>query len=207
MTNIFIGTPAYNGMVHVDYLNTILDFRSKLPVTVMNIGNESLIPRGRNTVLSYFNNMKDFTHLLYLDADIGMTANDLIKLIEHDKDVIGAPVNLKGFNKLGQPVNNVGQMVGTENGLIKADRVGTAVFMLSRKAVDALIENSEEYSRNPHTRGENKDIPHYDVFQTGVFDGEYYSEDYYVCKTLRDLGFDVYVDTKIKVRHNGMYVF
>jgi hypothetical protein len=49
--------------------------------------------------------------------------------------------------------------------------------------------------------------PQYDVFQVGVKDGEYLSEDYWVCKTLQEKGFKVYVDTSIPVRHNGNYCF
>jgi hypothetical protein len=47
----------------------------------------------------------------------------------------------------------------------------------------------------------------YDVFQTGVFDGDYLSEDFYVCKVLMELGFNVYVDSNVRTKHNGMFVF
>jgi hypothetical protein len=84
--------------------------------------------------------------------------------------------------------------------------------MLSRNAVSALVDyakkNGDKYKPNPHTRGDTQpSITMYDVFKTGVFDGEYLSEDYYVCRILRELGFDVYIDPSIKVKHNGMYVF
>ena len=202
MPNIFIGTPAYGGMVHIDYLNSILDFhKEKLPITVMNIGNESLITRGRNTVISYFHAMKQFSHLLFLDADVGLSAAGLKTLLSHDKDVIGAVCRLKGEN-----ATNVYGVHGSGN-LVVVDKVGTAVFMLSRKAVDCLIQNATPYSRNPMSRGRNDDIPMYDVFQCGVVDGQYLSEDYFVCNTLQKNGFDVYVDTSVSTRHNGSYVF
>ena len=56
--NVFIGTPAYNSMIHTDYLHSIIDFhKNNFPITVMTIGNESLIPRGRNTIISYFHSI------------------------------------------------------------------------------------------------------------------------------------------------------
>jgi hypothetical protein len=145
-------------------------------------------------------------------------ADGLIRLLALKKDVIGVPVALKGFNKqTGQSVYNIGKIFEEEkvedgSVLYKVDRVGTAVFMLSRKAVEALVdyaqENKDIYYPNPHTRGDSQpNIKMYDIFQTGVFDGEYLSEDYYVCRILRELGFDVFVDPNIKVRHNGMFVF
>ena len=90
--------------------------------------------------------------------------------------------------------------------------MGTAILMLSRKAVNALVawasKNDHVYWPNKHTRGDTQpDIKMYDVFQTGVVDGEYDSEDYFVCRVLRELGFDIYVDPNIPCKHNGMFVF
>ena len=210
--NLFIGTPAYNGMVHIDYLNSIMEYhRAGIPITTMTIGNESLITRGRNTVIAYFHKLEQFTHLLFLDADMYLSADNLVRLLSHEKDVIGAPVALKGFDKNGNPVYNVGEVFEEEGDLLKVDRVGTAVFMLSRRAVDALVEDAKGdnrvYGANPHTRGQAADIPMYDIFGVGVFDGEYLSEDYVVCRKLQELGFNVYVDPNVKNRHNGMFVF
>jgi len=184
----------------------------------MTIGNESLITRGRNSVISYFYSAVGLSHLLFLDADIYFNADGFMRLLSLNKDVIGVPVALKGFNKqTGQPVYNTGKILDeevVEDGLklYKVDRVGTAVFMLSKKAVNALVEyakdNNDIYYPNPHTYGDTQpNIKMYDVFKVGVFDGEYLSEDYYVCRVLRKLGFDIFVDPNIKVRHNGMYVF
>jgi len=217
--NVFIGTPAYNSMVHTDFLHSIISYYEKnIPFTLMTIGNESLITRGRNSVISYFHSAVGLSHLLFLDADIYFHADGLIRLLSLNKDVIGVPVALKGFNRqTGQSVYNTGKILDEEiledgSKLYKVDRVGTAVFMLSRKAVNALVDyaqdNKNTYYPNPHTRGDTQpNIKMYDIFQVGVFDGEYLSEDYYVCRILRDLGFDVFVDPNIKVRHNGMYVF
>lgn len=213
--NLFIGTPAYNSQLHTDYLHSIISFyERKLPFAVMSLGNESLITRARNTILSYFYRAENFTHLLFLDSDIHLHADGLVRLLAHEKDAIGAAVALKGYNaETGKPVYNTGKLIEDKgSGLITTDRVGTAVLMLSRKAVDALvrhaIDNGDTYMGNPHTRGDSvDDTKMYDIFQTGVIDGEYLSEDYWVCKTLRELGFDIYVDTNVQTRHNGMYVF
>lgn len=212
--NILIGTPAYNGQIHIDYLNSILDMhKNRMPVNVMSIGNESLITRGRNTVLSYFHSMKEFTHLLFLDADIGIQATDVAKLLQHNVDVIGAPVPLKGYDAQGKKVFNVNNPIRSKDNpmLYEVDKVGTAVFMLSRKAVDSLVNNAIEkndiYNRNEYTRGVNADVLMYDVFKTGVENGNYLSEDFYVCKVLKELGYKIFVDDTIIVKHNGIFQF
>jgi len=212
--NLFIGTPCYNSQLHSDYLYSIMSFyEAKIPFTIMTLGNESLITRGRNTIISYFYNTLNFTHLLFLDADIYLHAEGLMKLLYHNKDVIGVPVALKGKNiNTKSPVYNIGKQLGKEEDLIITDKVGTAVFMLSRNAVNTLVENAKDnddvYYPNPHTRGNvDPNIKLYDIFKTGVFNENYLSEDYYICKVLMELGFDVYVDPTIKTKHNGMFVF
>jgi len=213
--NLFIGTPAYNAMVHTDYLHSIIDFhRCGIPFTVMTIGNESLIPRGRNSVISYFHMMKDFTHLVFIDSDIFLPADGLLKLMSHNKDIIAAPVALKGFDSEGKPVYNIGKVLDkVDDDLLEVDRVGTAVMILSRKVVNKLIQKAIDddntYDPNPFSRGTvSSEMKHYNVFKTGVVDGHYDSEDFHVCRVLREeFGFNIYVDTSVQPRHNGMFVF
>lgn len=212
--NMFIGTPAYGSQIHTDYLHSIISYyEGRIPFSVMTLGNESLVSRGRNTIISYFSTTMNYTHLFFLDADMYLHANELVKLLAHERDVIGAPVALKGYDSNKQLVFNTGKVLEEcEDGLLKVDRVGTAVFILSRKAVDALIEyakeNNDTYYSNPNSRGDAiPNLKMYDVFKTGTINGEYLSEDYWVCNTLRELGFDVYVDPTVRTKHNGNYVF
>jgi hypothetical protein len=199
--NILIGTPAYNGMVHIDYLNSILDTINKVPFTVINIGNESLITRARNKIITYFHEHKEFSHLLFLDGDIGINGSSILKLISHNKDVIGAPVPMKGLTPEGQKIYNVTEILeqDEETKLYKVKHVGTAVFMLSRKAVEDLIKQSDKYTH----RGEQG----YDVFKVGVKEDIYLSEDFWVCNELQALGYNIFVDDTIEVKHNGTVQF
>ncbi|MCZ7600733.1 MAG: hypothetical protein M5U09_27520 [Gammaproteobacteria bacterium] len=50
-------------------------------------------------------------------------------------------------------------------------------------------------------------VEQFDVFQVGVVDGEYLSEDYWTCCRLAALGFDIFVDPSIRVRHHGSATF
>lgn len=205
---ILLGTPAYGSMVHTDYLHSVIDFiKAGLQIGTFTIGNESLITRGRNTIISYFHEHPEFTHLFYIDADIGITAESLIKMISHQKDVIGAPVPLKGRHpRTGEKVYNIGDILSvsrTNPDLVTTNRLGTAVFLLSRTAVSTLIEGADQYGSSDITRGVVLDQTMYDVFQVGVVDGIYLSEDYHVCHQLMEKGIDIWVDKSIAVRHNG----
>ena len=53
--NILIGTPAYGGQVHTDYVKSILPLRSVgVNFNVAFVGNQALITRARNEIFSMF---------------------------------------------------------------------------------------------------------------------------------------------------------
>jgi hypothetical protein len=89
---IFIATPAYGGMVTVeflvgfDHLCRSLD-ASGLEHVVGMLTKESLITRARNKLVADFLKT-DCTHLFFIDADIGFKARDAKYLIEADLDVV-----------------------------------------------------------------------------------------------------------------------
>lgn len=208
--NLLIGTPAYGGMVHCDYASALLTYQQmQIPFALMTIGNESLITRARNTILSEFRARAEFTHLLFLDADVLLPAPGLRRMLDSGRDVIGAAVALKGRNADGTRIFNIGKLRGEDGAHYCVERIGTAALLLSRNAVDALIKDAENdgriYRASHHVRGmAMRAAVHYDVFRTGVVDDEYLSEDFWVCRQLRALGFAIHLDPTVVTRHSGM---
>jgi hypothetical protein len=121
--------------------------------------------------------------------------------------VIGAPVGLKGLDSGGNRIWNVGRCVGVAGSLLKVDNIGAAALLLSRAACDALvqeaIDHGRTYGRMSTLLGNSGASVHYDVFRVGVQGNEYLSEDYWVCRRLRTLGFDVLIDPSIITTHYG----
>lgn len=208
---IMVGTPAYNGQVQVEYVRSLLDMTATgLNYAWYTVVNDSLVARARNTILARFHQSGDFTHLLYLDADVGISGRDIRKLLEHGKDVVGAPVPIK-IAGAGKPAFSVGEVISRSGTLASVTRIGTAVLMLSREAVDRLIqhavENGRRYAPDSLTLGDVARETHYDVFRQGVSDGRYVSEDYWVCYDLKSLGFEIFADLGIRTKHFGMSEF
>jgi hypothetical protein len=207
--HLMIGTPAYGGMMHSDYVNELLRYqRLGLRFGLTSIGNESLITRARNTIVAEFLVRPEFTHLLFLDADVLLPAEGLRRLIAYDRDVIGAPVPLKGHRADGSRIFNIGQACGEDGPLWLCERIGTAVLMLSRRAIEALVDDARSdgriYSRGFTGRGDTRATLHYDIFRVGVSGEEYLSEDYWVCDALRRLGFSIHVDPTVVTQHSGV---
>lgn len=205
---LLIGTPAYGGMVHIEYVRSLFELtRAGVPFEMAMIGNESLITRARNAIISNFHAKPEYTHLLFLDADVRLPAPDMVRMLQSDAPVLGAPVALKSFDEQGNRIWNVGRTLGTAGSLIKVETVGTAVLLLSRAACTALVEdaiaNGRVYERGSSLRGDPSADLHYDVFQVGVHDGMYLSEDFWACRRLHSLGFDILIDPTVITTHHG----
>lgn len=213
---LLIGTPAYGGMVHLDYANSLLEFQKNgLDFALASIGNESLITRARNTVMSYFyHHREQFTHLLFLDADIHLPAAGLKRLLDYNKDVVGAAVPTKAYGPDGRPrLNSSGLEKEVSPHLFTTRDLATAVMLLSKDAVVALVEDAiaaGRVYRNKYgydTRESIGEMDMYDIFRVGVVDGVYLSEDYWVCRELKRLGFAAHITDSIQITHYGTHGF
>lgn len=209
--NLLVATPCHNRWVHTDYMHTMLKLQrmadsAGIGLDIATLGNQ-VTKKARNTLMSYMHQQKKYTHHLHVDADVGIPAEGILKLLQRNVDIIGVPVPLGGYNEQGGPVLNIGEILScTPDGLATTTHVGNAVLMFSRKAVDAIVRDSVPYSDDPSfSRGQQLTTKCYDIFLVGVLDGEYRPEDYSTCYRLRKLGFDVHLDLSIAVSHNKMH--
>jgi hypothetical protein len=92
--HVFIGTPCYGGMCHINYVVRLMNTQQLLAqlgvqCSVEFMKNESLITRARNNMVAKFMSKPDTTHLLFIDSDITWNPVDVVKLLAHEKDVVG----------------------------------------------------------------------------------------------------------------------
>lgn len=92
---IYLGMPMYGGMLSENTLHGILNLQQwvltqDIQLRVQTMGNESLITRARNTIVSMFLDDTNYvgTHLLFIDADIGFNSDNIERLIRADKDIV-----------------------------------------------------------------------------------------------------------------------
>lgn len=98
---LMIATPMYGGQCTGTFTKAMMDLakmlnEAKIPYDVYFLFNESLITRARNYCVDAFMRT-DFTHLMFIDADIGFTARDVVALLglsmnpASPYDIIGGP--------------------------------------------------------------------------------------------------------------------
>jgi hypothetical protein len=92
--SVLVGTPCYGGLLYNDYFNSVVTLIQVLPqygidIEVLTFGNESLITRGRNSIVSYFLASRH-THLLFIDADVSFGPMTVLRALRFDRDVVCA---------------------------------------------------------------------------------------------------------------------
>lgn len=101
--HIFIATPCYGGQIGEPYFRSmmrlaILCNKYEIKYTISTLANESLITRGRNTLVSFFMENKDATHLFFIDADIEFQPEDLLRQVAYDKPIVVGAYPKKAIN-------------------------------------------------------------------------------------------------------------
>lgn len=188
---IMVATPMYGGMCGGQYTRAMIEYQKvcsefELQTEFFFLFNESLITRARNYCVDEFMR-SDYTHLMFIDADIGFNPHDVLALAaiadpESDKDIVCGPYPKKviSWEKIKRAVdkgfadenpqrleNYVGDYVfnpadgSSEIALDEPVEVlegGTGFMMIQRKAFEKYEAAYPEFKYLPdHVRSANFD--------------------------------------------------
>jgi hypothetical protein len=101
---ILLGTPVHGGMVCLGYHETILRTLAFFGKEYPGIGFEprsivsSVLPLARNILASMTLNDPSFSHLLFVDSDMGFSPALIAKMIAFQRPVVGCVYPKKTFN-------------------------------------------------------------------------------------------------------------
>jgi hypothetical protein len=233
--SILVVTPAYGGLAYVGYVSGLVKLErlcreKNIKIDYEFCYNESLIPRARNTLADIFYNRTDYTHLLFLDADIQFMGEDIIKMLDYDKPLVGGVYPKKSINweKITELVNENNEneltceniqaivknsvvillddpVINLNDDFIETRYTGTGILLIQRIVLDKMRES---FPNDVYTVGETGGTTvFFRYFDTELKDGIYLSEDYWFCDRWRQLGGKVYIYTKFRCRHWGTYAY
>lgn len=151
----------------------------------------------RNRLTRDFLN-SDCTDMVFLDADVGWLANDFIKLLAYDRDVV-AGVYPKKHGDDTYPVKLFpGAQWSDADGLIEVEGVPTGFLRIRRQVMARLAEVSERYNaKNDQAFGTAC------IFERQIHNGTRWGGDYVFCKKWRALGGKIYIDPTMRFEHSG----
>jgi hypothetical protein len=199
---IFLGMPMYGGLLTEPTMHGLLELQqlsmaSNVGLRLQSMGNESLITRARNTIVSMMMDQQDFvaTHLLFIDADIGFSWKNIERLLCADKDVVCGIYprkhlhleKLKGIleespdasieeieaKALGYNVNfdNPEKLLG-ENGFFKVNEAATGMMLVKRNVFRTMFKKFPErkYETDQIVNGKHYRSDNcYDLFAVGPY--------------------------------------
>jgi hypothetical protein len=203
MKKILIATPAYDGKLGVQYSNSITDtirlgLLNNIFIQPVYLPYEALLEKARNHLLKIAFD-SEVESVIWIDSDMEWDAEWVLKFIESDYDVLGAPCPKKSSEEAYNVKCKLENLVADDEGFIQVESVGTGFLKMSKRAIRYLWENSESYTDN--------DVEYKRAFEVKVIDGSLYSEDTVICKKLIDGGFSIMLDSSITLSHIGHMTF
>ena len=136
--------------------------------------------------------------IVFMDSDQEWNPEWVLSMLNHAADVVGGVVvkksNTPGFNVKLLPSGATLE----KNGLMEVECIGTGFLRISKRAMNAVWDISQEY------KNDNKKIARM-VFDVQIINGDLVSEDNVFCKKWRSLGEKVYIDPNITCNHIGSH--
>jgi hypothetical protein len=225
-SSVLIATPMYGGMCSGEYTRSLLHapialMQNGVDVAFSFIFNDSLIQNARNTLAHEFLS-GDYTHLMFIDADIKFNAYDILTMLGQDADIIGGVYPMKAINweavKKAALANMVADrlqyagsysvinLLADEHQEVKIDRpievsaIGTGFMLIKRETFGAM--NPRSYVNNEGNR-----VSEYFYLMKDENTGRLLPEDYTFCYKAREAGKKVFAAPWVKLSHIGTHTF
>lgn len=227
--NVLIATPMYGGMCTGEYTRSMTEVvvalaAQEIKVSFAFIYNDSLITNARNKLATVFME-HEFTHLMFIDADIGFQASDIVSMLKADKDVIagiypkkiinwqriesavkaGVPTNELQFHAGDLVVSLVDHEMEKEVKLHEPAEVfgaGTGFMLIKRSVLEGLKDKVDTYLDS-----DGRALYEYFFLVKDQVLKQQLTEDYAFCRLCRENGFKIYVAPWVRLSHTGSYIF
>lgn len=204
-----IATPAYDGKVTIpytlSYANTINLLQANgVKVSPLITSSGSLLVAERNKILESFWE-SECTHLLCIDSDLGWPAEAVLAMLETDKEFVAGVYPARGDSDLFlfRPALNENGSIINENHLLKMEYIPSGFMLLKRSLIQKMRNKFPELKFEPKNKFAVNANAGYCLFDTQVWEGEFWGEDYVFCRRAREAGAEIWVDPLIQFEHAG----
>jgi hypothetical protein len=206
--------PMYGGQCNEATFISMIKFciiaqKIGLNYSIDTMVNESLIPRGRNNLVSKMLFNEAATHLFFIDVDLRFDPEAILKMVCHNQDLVGAVYPMKRL-PVKYVINTVQEPIYVpERKLVEVSTLGTGFMCVKRVVLEKMIEAHPELKYNDNV-GIGKQ---YEPFMYGLFDTmidehkNYLSEDWTFCYLWRKMGGRVFADYSVKLDHTGYHTY
>ena len=235
-TKLLIATPVHSD-VSIHYTESLLSLQGMGHSLGLSMDflllKSSLVTQGRNLCVANFLAKEEYTHLLFIDADISFEPSLVIKLLNCDKEVISIPYPMKtiNWNKIHQrikenvsadelsksgftyPIKVEDQAnITVKKGIMEVTHSPTGFMLIKKEAIKKMIKHYPNLKITQPTimNGEPTEKDHLWNFFDTWFDektNKYYGEDFAFCHKFTNIGGKCYCYIEDFITHVGEYQF
>ena len=233
--SVFIATPMYGGMCHGSYAKSVFNtmkflLDNGIEVQYRDMYNNSIITEARDLFTHMFLN-SGCDYLFFIDADQSFKPEDVLRMINENKDIIGGVVPKKRMNwesvseavKHGVPSNMLSKFSGEFNIALlpeqdqpedfsksfEVSHIGTGMMIIKRSVFEKLKSSVRSYTYMGTGISEiNKGDKIYEFWKTDIDkNNKWMGEDINFCYMWRELGNKIYAAPYARTTHVGSYEF
>jgi hypothetical protein len=236
--HLVVATPCFGGQVSSIYASSIFHFqralraKSNVDLKVQMRDGDALITRARANLVTLFLDDPAATHLLFVDADIGFTPEQVFRLIESGADVVAGVYPIKRINwekarraleskRPDVPAASLDYVLEIHNpdhvmvvrGFTRVRYAGTGFLMIRRHVLEKMCAHPD-YASLQFFREHSLDALAGSPNRFALFEcmidpesGTYLSEDFAFCKRWTDIGGEIWADLESSLDHVGPSVF
>jgi hypothetical protein len=234
-----IVTPSHDGKFFQNYVMSMMNFtveaeRAGMRLQVLFHQGESLVTRARNNCVAQFLANPHWTHLFWIDADIGFSAQAAFRLLLSGYDIAAGVYPLK---REDWPAEGVAEGTTRQqfeatftrytvnakasersaqvelevqpDGFMKMTEAPTGFMVIARGVFERLMASYPDLNYVPDSIGEPDLGLHYRFFDVMVDPQtrRYLSEDYGFCRLWSGLGESIYIDANSNLTHQGAKLY
>ena len=233
-------TPSHDGKYFHNFVISLLNLSNAAQQQGMALDvylhrGESLITRARNNCVADFLADPKWTHLFWIDSDIGFSPQAALRLLLSDYDVAAGVYPLKrdrwpedasartqGLSADEILVRHAHYTVNTEadekgnieleiqpDGFLKLSEAPTGFMVIKRNVFERMMKRYPELQYTPDSVGVADKGLHYRFFDVMVdpVTRRYLSEDYGFCRLWSGMGEHIYVDANSNLSHQGAKLY
>ncbi len=175
--------------------------------TIGTVGGDG-VARARNNLAQEFYLKTDCELFLMIDVDIVSTPEQIAMLIEDctaERPIVAGCYAAKQFNHRWIKTDLPGELPDPITGRQKVFEAGSGFKCIHRRYFEEVMQAFPEIQYFCDASPDR--AVKWDFFSMGVVNGRYLSEDYYADYRARQIGMDIYVQTKCMVTHHGAASF
>lgn len=236
--HVFVGMPAYGGQLFCGCAQSLMDCllqkdKHGVEITIRFLPGESLITRGRNSLVAEFlTNQDKFTHMFFIDADISFSPESFFRLVKCNHPISACIYPKKALKPekviaavKKNPEIDPKKLVPTcldyvvnvhstslsvpQDRFVPVSYVGTGFMCIRREAILRMVQvNPQTYVNDIESL--NQFSPNfYLLFDCMVCptSNRYLSEDYAFCQKALNSGIPIFADLLCPLTHTGTYSF